>query len=152
MYLPLTLCHSLFRWLVLLSLFYAIFRAFKGYFNHSSFSRVDNLVRHWTCTIAHVQLIIGMVLYTQSPVIKYYWKNTHLDAPNADGFFFSVLHITLMLIAIIVITIGSAMAKRKRSDTQKFKTMLVWFSIALLIILIAIPWPFSPLASRPYFR
>ncbi len=152
MYQSLTLCHSFFRWLVLLSLLYAIFRALKGYFNDSGFSRVDNLVRHWTSTIAHVQLTIGMILYTQSPVIKYYWKNSYLDTPNADGFFFSILHMALMLIAIIVITIGSAMAKRKHSDTQKFKTMLVWFSIALLIILIAIPWPFSPLASRPYFR
>jgi cbb3-type cytochrome oxidase subunit 3 len=30
--------------------------------------------------------------------------------------------------------------------------MLVWFTIALIIIFIAIPWPFSPFANRPYFR
>jgi hypothetical protein len=57
-----------------------------------------------------------------------------------------------MFVAIVLITIGSAKAKRKSNDTQKFKTMLIWFSIALLIIFIAIPWPFSPLANRPYIR
>jgi len=37
-------------------------------------------------------------------------------------------------------------------DKEKFKIMLLWYGIALIIILIAIPWPFSPLANRPYLR
>jgi hypothetical protein len=57
-----------------------------------------------------------------------------------------------MLIAIVLITIGSAVAKLKTVQENKFKTMLIWFSIALVIIFIAIPWPFSPLANRPYLR
>jgi hypothetical protein len=57
-----------------------------------------------------------------------------------------------MFSAIIVITIGSAMAKRKATDRERFKTMLTWYAIALLIIFLAIPWPFSPFANRPYFR
>jgi hypothetical protein len=57
-----------------------------------------------------------------------------------------------MFTAIIVITIGSAMAKRKATDRERFKTMLTWYAIALLIIFLAIPWPFSPFANRPYFR
>ena len=63
-----------------------------------------------------------------------------------------MIHSSLMLTAIVLITIGSAKAKRKPTDQEKFKTMLVWFSIALLIIFIAIPWPFSPFANRPYYR
>ncbi|MEJ7740420.1 MAG: hypothetical protein WKF97_23625 [Chitinophagaceae bacterium] len=61
-------------------------------------------------------------------------------------------HITMMLTAIIVITIGSAKTKRKSTDQEKFKTMATWFTIGLLIILTSIPWPFSPLTSRPFFR
>jgi hypothetical protein len=57
-----------------------------------------------------------------------------------------------MLAAITIITIGSALAKRKQSDPEKFKTMLLWFAPGLLIIFLAIPWPFSPLANRPYFK
>jgi len=66
--------------------------------------------------------------------------------------FFGLIHILLMLIAIILITIGSAIAKRKTSDVEKFKTILIYYSISLLIIFIAIPWPFSPLAHRPFLR
>jgi cytochrome b561 len=61
-------------------------------------------------------------------------------------------HSLMMVIAIIVITIGSAKAKRKLTDREKFKTMALWFSAGLLIILSSVPWAFSPLISRPYFR
>ena len=152
MYQTLLFYHSLFRWLVLVSLLYSIFRAYKGYFSNIPFSKTDNAVRHWTATIAHIQLIIGIVLYTQSPVIKYFWHNFNEAIHDLDSTFFGLLHIILMLTAIVLITIGSALSKRKTIDKEKFKTMLIWFSISLFIIFIAIPWPFSPLANRPYFR
>ena len=66
--------------------------------------------------------------------------------------FFGMEHITMMLIAITVITVGSIRAKRKSTDHDKFKTMALWFSVGLLLILMSIPWGFPPLVDRPYFR
>ncbi len=152
MYQTLTFYHSIFRWLVLASLLYSIYRAYKGYNSKAVFTKTDNAVRHWTATIAHIQLVIGIILYSQSPIIKYFWNNFKDAVQNLDTVFFGLIHIALMLTAIILITIGSALSKRKNTDNEKFKTMLVWFSISLIIIFIAIPWPFSPLANRPYFR
>lgn len=152
MYQTLTFLHSTVRWFVLLSLLYSIFIAYRGYVNKTSFTRADNLIRHWTATIAHVQLMLGIILYTQSPLVKYFWKNTGETINDLEFLFFGLIHIVLMLTAIIVLTIGSASAKRRAEDRQKFKTMLLYFSAALLIIIIAIPWPFSPLAHRPFFR
>lgn len=152
MYQSLTIYHSIIRWLVLVSLLYSIYRAYKGYSSHLNFTKTDNAIRHWTATIAHIQLVIGIMLYTQSPIIKYFWHNFNEAVENLDTLFFGLLHIAFMLLAIILITTGSALAKRKQTDKEKFKTMLVWFSISLLIIFIAIPWPFSPLANRPYYR
>lgn len=152
MYQALTFYHSIMRWLVLSSLLFAIYRAYKGYTLNTQFSKTDNAVRHWTATIAHIQLVIGTTLYTESPIIKYFWHNFNEAIHNLDTAFFGLLHIILMLTAITLITVGSALSKRKTTDKEKFKTMLVWFSISLLIIFIAIPWPFSPLANRPYFR
>lgn len=152
MYQSLLVCHSFIRWFVLVSLLYSIYIAYKGYSQKLSFSKKDNLIRHWTATIAHIQLIFGILVYVQSPIVKYFWKNFNEAVQNLDASFFGIIHIVLMLTAIVFITIGSALAKRKLSDEQKFKTMLIWFSIALFIIFIAIPWPFSPLANPPYFR
>ena len=152
MYQTLTFYHNAMRWFVLVSLLFALYRAYKGYFLKLEFSKTDNAVRHWTATIAHVQLMIGMILYFQSPLMQYFLANFKTAIQDFHLLFFGLIHSTLMLIAIVLITIGSATAKRRETDKAKFKTMMIWFTIALVIIFIAIPWPFSPLANRPYFR
>jgi uncharacterized Tic20 family protein len=152
MYAWLIFLHSLFRWFVLISLLYATFRAYKGYTSHSTFSTIDNAVRHWTATIAHIQLLIGCMVYLKSPLVKYFFGHFKQAVAQRDAVFFGIIHITLMLVAIVVITIGSALAKRRTTAAAQFKTQLIWFAIALLLILIAIPWPFSPFAARPYIR
>jgi hypothetical protein len=152
MYQTLTFYHSLTRWLVLASLCLAIYRGFKGYFSNAAFTSTDNAIRHWTATLAHIQLVLGVVLYFQSPIIQFFWSDFQGASENTELVFFGAIHSGLMLVAIVVLTIGSAVAKRKTTDKERFSTMMVWFSVALLIIFIAIPWPFSPLASRPFFR
>lgn len=152
MYQALTFLHSTLRWLVLVSLIVSLYRAYRGYFRKVAFTKTDNAVRHWTATIAHTQLMVGMTLYFQSPIIKYFLNNFSTAKESFDLLFFGVIHSLLMLLAIIIITIGSSLAKRKTTSPEKFKTMFIWYTLALLIIFIAIPWPFSPFANRPYFR
>ncbi|WBL24313.1 hypothetical protein [Zunongwangia sp. HGR-M22] len=152
MYQTLLQFHSIFRWLVLLSLGYAIFIAITGYYLKRNFTKKDNTVRHWTATIAHIQLILGILGYTQSPMTTHFFKYYRFSEGWNEAIFFGMFHILLMFTAIVLITIGSASAKRKEPSSQKFKTMLIFFALALIIILIAIPWPFSPLGNRPLLR
>ncbi|WP_300691209.1 hypothetical protein [Chryseobacterium sp.] len=152
MYQTLTFLHSTFRWVVLLSMIYALWRAYRGCFYHKTFSKTDDSVRHWTATVAHIQLILGIILYIKSPVVKYFWKNFSEAKESPDLLFFGLIHIVLMISAVVTLTIGSALSKRKSTDPEKFKTMLIWFAAALAVIFIAIPWPFSPFVNRPYFR
>jgi hypothetical protein len=152
MYPTLLALHSLVRWLVLTSLLYAIFRAYNGWLSKRVFSRFDNAVRHWTTTIAHIQLILGLWLYFISPIVAYFLQHLSTVMHERAIRFFGMEHITMMFIGITLITIGSAKAKRKTTDQEKFRTMAIWFTIALLIILSSVPWSFSPLISRPNFR
>ncbi|WP_139959480.1 hypothetical protein [Flavicella sediminum] len=152
MYQVLLFFHSIFRWFVLLSLVYSIYRAFRGYYSSLPFVKADNLTRHWTATIAHIQLILGILVYSKSPIILYFFANKKAALQHTETCFFAIVHLVCMLTAIIIITIGSALTKRKPTDKEKFKTQFYWYCIALLIIFIAIPWPFSPLANRPYIR
>lgn len=152
MYQALIFLHSFFRWLVVLSLLFATYRAAMGYISGKRFGNLDNIIRHSTATIAHIQLLIGIVLYYESPVIRYFLKNTTTALPDLNISFFALVHLLLMLTAITLITIGSALAKRRDTDKEKFRTILIWFAIAFTLIFIAVPWPFSPLASRPFIR
>ncbi len=151
MYPTLLILHSFFRWLVLAFIVISIYRAATGFIQNKTFSKTDNAFRHWTATVAHIQLIIGVSIYTQSPIVKYFWKDT-IARQNLELTFYGVVHLVLMLTAITLLTIGSALTKRKVTAKEKFRVMLTWFSISLFIILLAIPWPFSALSSRPYYR
>ncbi|MCF0051006.1 hypothetical protein LXM25_13110 [Dyadobacter sp. LJ53] len=144
--------HSVNRWLVLLSLLFTIAICWNGYRSRKKFSGFDNTVRHVTATISHVQLLLGLYLYMISPIVKFNVAEGEAAGLVSEHLFFRLIHISLMVVSVLIITIGSAKAKRAVNDHLKFKTVLIWFSIALLIILIAIPWPFSPLVGRPYFR
>ncbi len=137
MYLTWLVIHSTFRWVALIFLVYAIFRAINGYHENRTFSKADNAFRHWTATVLQIQMMIGLVLYFNTP---------------GTSHFFNFIHLPMMFIAVTIVSIGSAIAKRKAIDRQKYQTMLLWFGIGLIIMLISIPWPFSPLAQRPYLR
>lgn len=152
MYSGLLYFHSLFRWLVLILLVAAIFRAANGLLKRRAFGKTDNALRHWTATAGHIQLVLGILLYINSPVIRFFFRETKQALQHSETTFFSIIHSVLMLLAVVVLTVGSAMAKRRHSDAEKFKTMLWWFLLTFFILMIAIPWPFSPLANRPYLR
>lgn len=152
MYTALLLAHSLIRWLVVISLLVAIIRACRALTANAAFSKTHNAIRHWTATFTHVQFMAGFALYFISPLVKAFYANKHDGLQNATLTFFSIIHILLMFTAVMIITIGSARAKRQPHDRAKHKTILTWFSTGLAIILMAIPWPFSPLAQRPWLR
>ncbi|SHH34952.1 hypothetical protein SAMN04488109_3811 [Chryseolinea serpens] len=143
--------HSLFRWAVLTGLLYALYRAYRGYRLQLDFTNHDESVRHWTATLAHIQLTAGFYLYLISPFVKAYFS-ANPSADSTEGTFFGWIHITCMLVAVVMITVGSAWTKRKVSSRDKFRTMLGWFGVGLLVILLAVPWPFLPWAHRPYIR
>jgi hypothetical protein len=146
--------HSLIRWCVVASLLFAVYRAYKGWFSKKPFSKFDNSVRKWTAMIAQTQLVIGLVLYSLSPLVNYFLHHFKKALPQREVRFFGMEHAVMMITAIIIITIGSIKAKRKSTGKEKYRTMAIWFSIALLIIFSSMPLPFSPppFVQRPFFR
>lgn len=144
--------HSWFRWLVLASLLYAIYRSYYGWLKDKSFSLLDNWIRHATATVVYTQFMIGLALYFSSPVVSYFLHNFSAAVHERDVRFFGMEHITMMFIAVSVISVGSVKGKIGRTDKEKFKIIAIWYSVGLLIIFLSIPWEFSPFTSRPYFR
>jgi membrane protein DedA with SNARE-associated domain len=61
--------------------------------------------------------------------------------------FFLVEHIGLMIIAVILVTIGYVKSDRVADEFKKNKQILVYYSVALLLILVSIPWPFRGLGT-----
>ncbi|GAA4807767.1 hypothetical protein GCM10023231_41250 [Olivibacter ginsenosidimutans] len=152
MYPALLAMHSLVRWLVLTSLLLSLIRAYAGWLHKKRFSHVDHILRHWTATFTHIQLVLGLTLYTISPFVDYFIHHFPEAVHLREVRFFGMEHSLMMFIAVTLVTIGSMKAKRAKEDSKKFKLMAIWFSVALLIIFLSIPWQFSPFTRRPYFR
>ena len=90
-------------------------------------------------------LLIGLVLWFFGPFGYNQIQNSGgMDAVMKDPVarFFAVEHITAMVIAIIFIHIGKAQARKKIADTIKHRRTVIWYLLALIIIVISIPWPF----------
>jgi cytochrome bd-type quinol oxidase subunit 2 len=142
--------HSIFRYLLLIVLLTTIYLAWEGHFFNKKYAKADRILAGATSGISHVQLLLGFGLYMQSPVAQGFWADKSLQW--SDNLFFGVVHFALMSLSIVLITIGAALAKRETDDKKRFKIILQYFTFALIIILFAIPWPFSPLAQRPFIR
>jgi hypothetical protein len=137
--------HSVFRWLVLISLLYTIGRSIHGLISKRTYTRADALARMLANTVGHIQLLIGFTLYfVLSPITQFFIKSG--SGGNHEIWFFGIYHISMMFASIVIMTIGGSIAKRATIDYARFKTITTYFSIALLLILLAIPW------FRPLFR
>lgn len=144
--------HSLTRWLILITIIWSIVSAYRGYKKHRKFTKADNWLRLVTVSFVHIQLITGGWLYWISPIVDYFLNNFSVAVHQTQARFFGMEHITMMVLGVSLVTIGSSLARRKKKDQEKFKAIYVWYSIALLVIFFSIPWEFSPFTARPYYR
>lgn len=134
MYAPLLHTHSLLRFIVLLLLVVVIVNAFLGMNGKKPFGKVDNLLGLSLFSVTHTQLLVGLALYFSSSFVVFS-GDTMKDASLR---YWTVEHITLMLVAISLITMARITAKKMTDDTAKHKRMFVFNTLALVIILMAI--------------
>jgi len=144
MYTGLLHTHSLLRWIMLVLLIAAIFRAYNGWQTKRNYTPADKKLTLFTLIFSHIQLLIGFLLYMVSPTIQLQ-ALPDMAAAMKDKMlrFWAVEHISMMIIAIMIITIGYSLAKRATNDADRFRKIFIYFLISLLIILITIPWPFT---------
>lgn len=148
----LLLVHSWLRWLILIGLIATVYRSSLAWKKGLDFSPTDERLRFTTVLLAHVQLIVGLALYWVSPLMQYFLSHFKEAVHQREIRFFGMEHNFTMLFAIVLLTIIGARAKRLSDSKSRHKTLAIGFFIVLLLIFIAIPWPFSPMVARPLFR
>jgi len=137
--------HNIFRWLVLIFGVLAVVRALIGWFGKGQWTDLDDKLGLGFTISIDVQFLLGLLLYVfLSPITKSAFANMSAAMSDSATRFFLVEHSVMMLLAIILAHIGRSRAKKADIDIAKFKNAAIFFTIALLIILAAIPW-FRPL-------
>ena len=130
--------HSHLRYLILFFLLITIVKSFSGWFGKKQYLPGDKKMALFTLICAHLQLVLGLVLYFLSPEVQF----ANLSSVTREVRFFTMEHSTMMIIAIILITLGYSLAKRGKDDVAKHKRTAIFFLLALIVIFVAIPWPF----------
>jgi cytochrome c biogenesis factor len=144
--------HSWNRWLAVLALLATTVLAWQGWLANKSYTKRDTMLRGATVGLNHLQIIFGFVLYFQSSLVAYLRSDIQGSSHIPGVAFFGVMHISVMVIAALLLTVGGAIARRDETEAKKFRTVAIFFTIALVLILLAIPSPISPFAVRPWMR
>ncbi|SNC59782.1 hypothetical protein SAMN06265337_0124 [Hymenobacter gelipurpurascens] len=145
--------HSWSRWLVLIFGLIAIFRAFSGWQGRKAWTGADNGMGAAFVGSMHLQLLLGLILYFGlSPYgIKAFETAGGAVMKDAGSRFFAVEHLVGMLLAVIAAQVGRTLSKKAPDAVLKHKKAFTWFLIALILVLIMIPWGiWNP--ARPAFR
>ncbi|MBV8390488.1 MAG: cytochrome B [Mucilaginibacter sp.] len=126
--------HSGLRYIVLLLVLLAILRAWLGWLGNVAYSDSHRKLNLFALISVHTQLLIGLVLYFVSPFVKF-GSDTMKDATTR---YWTVEHLTGMLIAIALITVGYARSKRGATSDAKHKSIAIFYTLALIVIAIII--------------
>lgn len=137
--------HSGLRWLLLFALVYAIYNAFSKKKN-GTFEAKDKKIGLIVFILSHIQLLLGLFFYIQE---KRWLGFSHMK--DVYSRFFAVEHSLGMIIAITLITLGYIKSKKAVSDSQKFRKIGVFYLLALIVIIISIPWPFREVLGAGWF-
>lgn len=142
MYLPLLKSHSGLRWVFLLLFVLALVYLFRLAFQGKN-DRKTKFFARLSLIVAHLQLALGLVLYFISPKVVF----QAAAMKDTVTRFFLVEHISLMLIAIVIMTISFSRNKGLLHDASKAKKLFYSYLIAFVLIMISIPWPFRNLGA-----
>lgn len=139
MYEILKTAHSFIAYIAIAALLLAAINAIVGVSSKKLFTSKDLRISLFAMILAHMQLLLGMLLYFVSErgfkafQISGAMKNPELRLTMLE-------HPLINIIALVLITIGWSKHKKEESNNGKFKKIALFYSIGVLLILSRIPW------------
>lgn len=133
--------HNTLRWLLLIVIVVTLVKYLVGWFGSKPWTKTDNLLGIVFTSLMDLQLLTGLVLYFfLSPVTKLALSDFGAAMKDSALRFYAVEHIFMMLIAVVLVHVGRAKSKKAKTDSAKFKLASIFYLIALVVVLAAIPW------------
>lgn len=142
MYTTVQFLHSYWAYLVVLVVFLASFNSLLGLFGKRDYGAKDFRISLFALIVTHIQLLIGLVLFFVSPLGLKSIQNLGMSGVMKDSVarLNAIEHPTVMIIVVILITIGYSKHKKKLVSKPKFKTLAIFYTLGLILLLSRIPW------------
>ena len=147
--------HSLIRWALLVILLVNLIRL--NVESRNKFDRTDKKWSRYIYYIVFANLIASLYLYffgQNGLQFVQEQKYTFQDVLQSNSLRFWIIeHPLLMLLSLVLIIVSHIIAKKEIAPSMKHKAMSALYIAALVIILVAVPWPFRGEGiARPAFR
>lgn len=141
MYPTVQFIHSYWAYLVVLVLFVASINAIIGYASNKEYGATNFRIALFTLIISHIQLLIGIVLYFTAPYFQVLLEKGMGEVMGDSTLRLYIMeHPLMMIISLVLITIGYSKHKTKLTSKPKFKTLAIFYTLGLLVMLSRIPW------------
>jgi hypothetical protein len=145
--------HNLLRWVILVLLLLSIYKSYVGNASKKSFDPADKKIWLFTMIASHITLLLGLYQWLLGRYGLFSYVKPEGVSMMKDPYlrFFQMEHPVSMILAVLMITLGHGVAKKDLDDQSKYKKAFRYFLVALVLILVAVPWPFRGLVARPLF-
>ena len=141
MYNMVKILHSYWAYLVLLILVLAVINSIIKQVGKKEYEAKDFRIALFALIVSHIQLLLGLVLYFVSPRFSLFSESGMGEImKNSVDRLYLVEHPLVNIVAIVLITMGYSKHKKKLLSNAKFKTISVFYAIALVLFLSRIPW------------
>jgi len=138
MYQELKYLHSIIAFFLLVVLILAIVYIAYVWFRKKTYNKACKRMALLGMTATHLQFLIGMILYFQSPLGMSNFSGAAMK--DTMSRLFILEHPIMMIVGMGLITIGYMKAKRTKGDNSIFKTLVLFYSLGLIFFLSRIPW------------
>lgn len=142
MYTGLKHLHSYLAYLLLAVLIFSLVYAIVMFLRKKSFTEKVRKVALVGFIATHLQLLIGLILYVISPVGLTDFSGEAMGESLSRLYILE--HPLTMIIGIVLISIGYIKAKKPGDDVRRFKTIILFYTLGLALILLRIPWQVWP--------
>lgn len=134
--------HSYLAYLLLAALVFSIIYVIIQFVGKKSFTEKVRKVTLIGFIATHLQLLIGLVLYLISPVGLSNFSGEAMSESLSRLYILE--HPLTMLIAIVLVSVGYIKAKKPGDDARRFRTVIIFYGLGLILMLSRIPWSVWP--------
>lgn len=127
--------HSYNRYLILAALVLVLYRSWTGWQAKKAFGKTDNTASLVLLTLAHLQLLLGLIQYfVTSTIVQSAMADMGAAMKDSWLRYFAVEHILMMILGVACIQIGRTLSKKATDDNTKHKKLAIWTTVATLLI------------------
>lgn len=138
--------HNSFRWAILAIGVYALFRATTGILAKGGWLPADDKARRLFPVALDIQVVLGIVLMFVSPVAQNAFSNMANAMRTREIRLAVIEHPFIAIAALALAHVGSVKIRKLKDSREKFKAILLYYGLALLLLVARMPtWKFPHL-------